>query len=97
MRLTERSRNFVMEKSVSSKDVSMNYEITMGSFGAGQVAVLESKIQAISLLEARVQKLEEKLEDKNRVLRLLLAEAIEADESRHVMGEKWHVAARGIV
>lgn len=78
---------------MSSKDVSMNYEITMGSFGAGQVAVLESKIQAISLLEARVQK----LEDKNRVLRLLLSEAVEADESRHVMGEKWHVAARGIV
>ncbi len=74
------------------REVSMNYEVGMGSFTDGQVAILESKVQAIALLEARVKK----LEDKNTVLRELLAEAIEADSSKHVMGQTWHYLARGI-
>lgn len=74
------------------REVSMNYEVGMGSFTDGQVAVLESKVQAIALLEARVKK----LEDKNKRLRELVYCAVEADPSMKVMGGGWHADARRI-
>lgn len=76
-----------------TREVSMNYEVGMGSYTDGQVAVLESKVQAIALLEARVKK----LENKNTVLRKWLKYAAESDESKLVMGSIWHDEVRGIV